>query len=223
MLGLPWRYHYTARISPVSPSIWRGHASSALCGSAPLTALWGAMDDGGPQLQLPLAALMGSGKIIAIARLAFFRSRDYIFLFTERHPGVEKLEVMLVNTDLVSNSQRKTKFIWCARKIRTLLGRFARARKFLDRGTPGLRSKFESQSARMPNIRKASPECSKAQSLLHFKAKFSFQHPISHLYRSPLTGPLSPGLRLFLRLLSRSRFRPSRGRAGVSLGLDGWL
>ena len=75
----------------------------------------------------------------------------------------------------------------------------------------------------MPNIRKASPECSKAQSLLHFKAKFSFQHPISHLYRSPLTGPLSPGLRLFLRLLSRSRFRPSRGRAGVSLGLDGWV
>ena len=222
MLGLPWRYHYTARISPVSPSIWRGHASSALCGSAPLTALWGAMDDGGPQLQLPLAALMGSGKIIAIARLAFFRSRDYIFLFTERHPGVEKLEVMLVNTDLVSNSQRKTKFIWCARKIRTLLGRFARARKFLDRGTPGLRSKFESQSARMPNIRKASPECSKAQSLLHFKAKFSFQHPISHLFHTS-TGPLSPGLRLFLRLLSRSRFRPSRGRAGVSLGLDGWL
>ena len=52
--------------------------SSALCGSAPLTALWGAMDDGGPQLQLPLAALMGSGKIIAIARLAFFISRDYI-------------------------------------------------------------------------------------------------------------------------------------------------
>ena len=138
------------------------------------------------------------------------------------HPGVEKLEVMLVNTDLVSNSQRKTKFIWCARKIRTLLGRFARARKFLDRGTPGLRSKFESQSARMPNIRKASPECSKAQSLLHFKAKFSFQHPISHLFHTS-TGPLSPGLRLFLRLLSRSRFRPSRGRAGVSLGLDGWL
>ena len=33
----------------------------------------------------------------------------------------------------------------------------------------------------------------------------------------------TPGLRLFLRLLSRSRFRPSRGRAGVSLGLDGWL
>ena len=31
------------------------------------------------------------------------------------------------------------------------------------------------------------------------------------------------GLRLFLRLLSRSRFRPSRGRAGVSLGLGGWL
>ena len=30
------------------------------------------------------------------------------------------------------------------------------------------------------------------------------------------------GLRLFLRLLSRPRFRPSRGRrAGVSLGLDG--
>ena len=140
----------------------------------------------------------------------------------QRHPGVEKLEVMLVNTDLVSNSQRKTKFIWCARKIRTLLGRFARARKFLDRGTPGLRSKFESQSARMPNIRKASPECSKAQSLLHFKAKFSFQHPISHLFHTS-TGPLSPGLRLFLRLLSRSRFRPSRGRAGVSLGLDGWL
>ena len=150
MLGLPWRYHYTARISPVSPSIWRGHASSALCGSAPLTALWGAMDDGGPQLQLPLAALMGSGKIIAIARLAFFISRDYIFLFTERHPGVEKLEVMLVNTDLVSNSQRKTKFIWCARKIRTLLGRFARARKFLDRGTRNTRSPIE--------IRK--PECS---------------------------------------------------------------
>ena len=31
----------------------------------------------------------------------------------------------------------------------------------------------------------------------------------------------APGLRLFLRLLSRPRFRPSRGRAGVSLGLDG--
>ena len=34
---------------------------------------------------------------------------------------------------------------------------------------------------------------------------------------------MTPGLRLFLRLLSRSRFRPSRGRAGVSLGLGGWL
>ena len=56
-----------------------------------------------------------------------FLYQGIIFLFTERHPGVEKLEVMLVNTDLVSNSQRKTKFIWCARKIRTLLGRFARA------------------------------------------------------------------------------------------------
>ena len=33
----------------------------------------------------------------------------------------------------------------------------------------------------------------------------------------------TPGLRLFLRLLSRSRFRPSRGRAGVSLGFGGWL
>ena len=32
------------------------------------------------------------------------------------------------------------------------------------------------------------------------------------------TGP-APGL----RLLSRPRFRPSRGRAGVSLGLDHWM
>ena len=153
------------------------------------------MDDGGPQLQLPLAALMGSGKIIAIARLAFFISRDYIFLFTERHPGVEKLEVMLVNTDLVSNSQRKTKFIWCARKIRTLLGRFARARKFLDRGTRNTRSPIE--------IRK--PECSNAQypesfsRVLESPIASTFQGkvfistpnftPFSHLYRSPLSGP----------------------------------
>ena len=35
-----------------------------------------------------------------------------------------------------------------------------------------------------------------------------------------VTAP-APGLRLFMRLLSRPRFRPSRGRAGVSLGLDG--
>ena len=210
---------YSADIASIAFDMERTCVLCALWLCSPHCALG---SDGRWRASAATTALMGSGKIIAIARLAFFISRDYIFLFTERHPGVEKLEVMLVNTDLVSNSQRKTKFIWCARKIRTLLGRFARARKFLDRGTPGLRSKFESQSARMPNIRKASPECSKAQSLLHFKAKFSFQHPISHLFHTS-TGPLSPGLRLFLRLLSRSRFRPSRGRAGVSLGLDGWL
>ena len=35
------------------------------------------------------------------------------------------------------------------------------------------------------------------------------------------SGPAAVLQGLFLRLLSRPRFRPSRARAGVSLGLDG--
>ena len=49
---------------------------------------------------------------------------------------------------------------------------------------------------------------------------YSFRRPPSSAGRGERS---TPGLRLFLRLLSRSRFRPSRGRAGVSLGFGGWL
>ena len=41
-------------------------------------------------------------------------------------------------------------------------------------------------------------------------------------YRLPVTVRTTPGLRLFLRLLSRSRFRPSRGRCGCVVGF-GWM
>ena len=144
VLGLPWRYHYTARISPVSPSIWRGHAVTR--------------------------------RPARVLRLG----RDVYPVYRQPSTRGSGMSPSPPPPDSTAHAPASRPAAAAPRRLTVLRLSYG------DRGTRpryGLRSKFESQSARMPNIRKASPECSKAQSLLHFKAKFSFQHPISHLYR----------------------------------------